>query len=64
MRGGQKCSRIEVLKREVLEGEKAGSARKQVARAAGRMLRTQKQEAPNEALPRRQRTSLVRAAAS
>ena len=39
----------EVLKREVLEGEKAGSARKQVARAAGRSLRTQKPETPNEA---------------
>ena len=39
----------EVLKREVLEGEKAGSARKQVARAAGRTLRTQKQETPTEA---------------
>ena len=42
----------EVLKRDVLESEKAGSARKQVVRAAGRLLRIQKQEAqeaPNEA---------------
>ena len=39
----------EVLKREVLEGEKAGSARKQVdSRAVGRVLRTQR-ETPNEA---------------
>lgn len=39
----------EVLKREVLEGEKAGCARKQVdSRAVGRVLRTQR-ETPNEA---------------
>ena len=34
----------DVLKREVLEGEKAEAARRHVARAAGRTLRTTKQE--------------------
>lgn len=36
----------EVLKRDVLEGEKADAARKQIAKAAGRMLRASKSEAP------------------
>jgi len=38
----------EVLKREVLEGEKAETARKQVAKAATRTLRTTKVAAPSE----------------
>ncbi len=31
---------VDVIKRDVMEGEKAEAARKQVARAAGRTLRT------------------------
>jgi hypothetical protein len=34
--------REDVLKRDVLEGEGADAARKQVSRAAGRTLRTEK----------------------
>jgi hypothetical protein len=36
----------EVLKREVLEGEKADAARKQIAKAAGKALRASKTESP------------------
>lgn len=36
----------EVLKREVLEGEKADAARKQIAKAAGKALRASKSESP------------------
>jgi len=38
----------EVLKREVLEGEKAEAASRHIARAAGRTLRTARQERPPE----------------
>jgi hypothetical protein len=38
----EKTLRLEVLKREVIEGEKAEAARRQVARAASRALRTSK----------------------
>lgn len=41
----------EVLKREVLEGERAEAARKQVARAAGRTLRSAKAATAEEAQP-------------
>ena len=41
----------EVLKREVLEGERAEAARKHVARAAGRTLRAAKAETAEEAQP-------------
>jgi ASC-1-like (ASCH) protein len=41
----------EVLKREVLEGEKAEAARKQVAKAAGRALRATKPDAEPESDP-------------
>lgn len=41
----------EVLKREVLEGERAEAARKQVARAAGRILRAAKAESAEEPHP-------------
>ncbi len=41
----------EVLKREVLEGERAEATRKQVARAAGRPLRASKPEAAQDAQP-------------
>jgi Type I restriction enzyme R protein N terminus (HSDR_N) len=37
----------EVLKREVLEGEKAESSRKQIAKAAGKALRAAKSEVPS-----------------
>ena len=35
--------RNEVIKRDVLEGEKADAARKKVAKAAGKVLRTRKE---------------------
>ncbi len=41
----------DVLKREVLEGEKAEAARKQIARAAGRALRAPKPDAESEPKP-------------
>ncbi len=41
----------DVLKREVLEGEKADVARKQVAKAAGKALRAPKSEAESEPPP-------------
>jgi predicted type IV restriction endonuclease len=41
----------EVLKREVLEGEKAEATRKQVAKAAGKPLRTSKSESQSPAEP-------------
>lgn len=40
--------RAEVIKREVLEGEKADSARKKVAKAAGKMLRIRKEREDGE----------------
>ncbi|MCU1348867.1 MAG: hypothetical protein JWO56_1897, partial [Acidobacteria bacterium] len=45
--------KVEVMKREVLEGEKADSARKKVAKSAGKMLRTRKEreEGEGEAAP-------------
>ena len=43
----------EVIKREVIEGDKADGARKKVAQAAGKMLRirTEKEEASSDAVP-------------
>ncbi|HVR39816.1 MAG TPA: restriction endonuclease subunit R [Thermoanaerobaculia bacterium] len=41
--------RQEVIKREVLEGEKADNARKKVAKAAGKMLRIRKDKEDSEA---------------
>jgi len=38
----------EVIKREVLEGEKADSARKKVTKAAGKMLRTRREKGERE----------------
>jgi hypothetical protein len=40
---------LEVIKREVLEGEKAESARKKVTKAAGKMLRIRKEKDEGEA---------------
>jgi len=34
----------EVIKREVIEGDKADGARKKVSKAAGKMLRTRKEK--------------------
>jgi len=41
--------KLEVIKREVLEGDKADGARKKVAKAAGKMLRTRKEKEEQEA---------------
>mgnify|MGYP001570259465 FL=1 len=41
----------EVLKRDVLEGEKADAARRQIAKAAGRMLRASKADVATDASP-------------
>ncbi len=38
----------EVIKREVLEGEKAASAKKKVAKSAGKMLRARKGKEDDE----------------
>jgi hypothetical protein len=40
--------KLEVIKREVIEGDKAESARKKVTRSAGKMLRTRKTAADEE----------------
>jgi hypothetical protein len=40
--------KLEVIKREVIEGEKADVARKKVARSAGKMLRVRKDKADDE----------------
>lgn len=42
---------VEVLKRDVLEGEKAEAAKKQIARAAGRQLRASTKSAPQASPP-------------
>jgi len=42
----------EVIKREVLEGEKADNARKKVAKSAGKMLRIRKDSNDNDDAPR------------
>jgi hypothetical protein len=45
--------KLEVIKREVIEGEKADSARKKVARSAGKMLRVRKGRDDDEAAEER-----------
>lgn len=41
--------KLEVIKREVIEGDKADSARKKVSRSAGKMLRVRKGKEDEEA---------------